>query len=162
MSVDLVKDSTAEEIAHELQISKFEAQCLKQSELDWQQSLGSVLQKILDQFGDLPVTRAACETILQVADCREHFTHLSPESWGEIPLAVRFWLRREAFLCDINGATLTPHSITDINASRSGQPAQEIAADVLLGNAPTFSSREMAIGDVSRTIRWILVRQITC
>jgi len=149
MSIDVVKDSTAEEIAQELQISKFEAQCLKHSETDWQQSLGYVLQKIRDNFGDLPVTRTACETILQVADCREHFTHLSAANRGRIPLAIRSWLTREAYLSGINGATLTPDNFTDINAARftatAEQPAQEIAAGVLLGNAPALSSREMAI-----------------
>jgi hypothetical protein len=98
---------------------------------------------------------------------------LSAEKREKIPFAVRSWLRREAFLSDINGATLTEHSITDINASRlnatAEQPAQEIASDVLVGNAPAFSSRGMAIEvnlksistqkiTISRTIRWILVR----
>ncbi len=103
---------------------------------------GLCLQKIRDQYGNCPVTRAACEMILQVAPCREQFTHLSAESRGEILIAYRTKLKKEGFLSDIHGATLTPHSITDINASSltatAEQPAQEIAADVFPGDAPPF------------------------
>ena len=101
MSLELLSQSSISDIARELDISTAEAECLKQTDDEWQNSLSAVLYEIHLKFKN-NLAKISCNAITELAKRPEDLKKLDESAQLKIPLAVRSWLKNKGLLNDMS------------------------------------------------------------
>lgn len=101
MSLELLSQSSISDIALELDISTAEAECLKQTDDEWRNSLSAVLYEIHLKFKN-NLAKKSCNAITELAKRPEDLKKLDESAQLKIPLAVRSWLKNKGLLNDMS------------------------------------------------------------